>query len=538
MRDFATLYRAIDETTKTNAKIAAMRSYFASASPADAAWAIFFLSGERLKRLVNTRLLREWAVRAGGVSEWLFEESYNWVGDLAETMALIVPSSATHTDGGLAFWVQQRIEALRAIPPEKIHEAITVCWDALGPSERFIFLKLITGALRVGVSKRLVTRALADQFRLPTELIAHRLTGVWEPTEAAFERLISGGTESQLPSQPYPFCLAYPWEGDVHQLDSPDKFLAEWKWDGIRSQIIKRVGEIYIWTRGEERVEERYPELCQQAASLPDGTVLDGEILAWKDNSPAPFSDLQKRLGRKTITPKLLRDVPVTFIAYDLLEYQGRDIRSEPLSQRRQWLECILGSTSILISKAVTGDEPVSALTWNEIAAIRERSRIHGAEGLMLKRWDSNYQVGRVRGIWWKWKISPLTIDAVLVYAQKGHGKRSSLFTDYTFALWHNDELVPFAKAYSGLTDLEIREVDSIIKSNIKEKFGPVRGVAPILVMELAFENIQLSNRHKSGFAVRFPRIIRWRKDKLARDANSLDDLRLLVQANGMKLKS
>ena len=538
MRDFSELYRAIDETTKTNAKLSALQSYLLKASHEDAAWAVFFLSGERIKRLVNTRILREWAMHSSRMSDWLFEESYNWVGDLAETISLLVPTRAMETLGDLAYWVQHKIEPLKIVPLDRIHDELTLCWESIGPLERFIFLKLVTGGLRVGVSKRLVTRAIAEAFHLPTELVAHRLTGTWQPTADSFRKLISDKTEVQIPSQPYPFCLATPIDIEPHLLGPVDDFLAEWKWDGIRAQLIKRSDQLYIWTRGEERVEERYPDVCLSAGNLPNGTVLDGEILAWQNNSPLPFSELQKRLGRKTVSPKLIHDMPVIFLVYDLLEFNGQDVRAEPLVQRRQRLGEVLNDTDLRLSEQVSNSKHSSAPNWSKLTQIRESSRSFGAEGLMLKRWDSPYQVGRVRGAWWKWKIEPLTIDAVLVYAQKGHGRRSSLFSDYTFALWDQDSLVPFAKAYSGLTDAEIREVDTIVKSNVKEKFGPVRAVAPILVMELAFENIQLSNRHKSGFAVRFPRIVRWRKDKLARDANSLDDLRDLVRVHGMEHES
>lgn len=538
MREFAALYKAIDETTKINAKLDAMQSYFQTADPGDAAWAIFFLSGERFKRLINTRLLREWAMLSSQTSAWLFEESYNWVGDLAETISLLVPSQAAETRGGLAYWVKERIEPIRYVDATCIHNELTKCWNSIGPGERFLFLKLVTGGFRLGVSRRLVTRAIANAFQLPAEVVAHRLTGTWHPTAEAFLALISKESDLLLPSQPYPFCLANPVSVTVDSLGLASDYLAEWKWDGIRSQLIKRNDQLFLWTRGEERVEDRYPDVCDSAKSLPNGTVLDGEILAWRDDRPLSFAELQKRLGRKSVTPKLMRDIPVVFMAYDLLEYRGRDVRNEPLHRRREWLEEVVNQSNLRISERVNDQKQSDAPSWQFLAAIRETSRSRGAEGLMVKRLDSTYEVGRVRGAWWKWKIEPLTIDAVLVYAQKGHGRRSSLFTDYTFALWDGDALVPFAKAYSGLTDAEIREVDAIIKANIKEKFGPVRGVAPVVVMELAFENIQISSRHKSGFAVRFPRILRWRKDKLARDANSLGDLRLLVNAYGMQNSS
>ncbi len=528
MREFAALYRAIDETTKTNRKLEAMRDHFRSAASDDAAWAVFFLSGERFKRAVSFKTLRQWATTASGISDWLFEESYNWVGDLAETISLVVPSPATTTEGTLAEWVKQRIQPLRDLSPEDQLAKLQDDWHAIGPDERFIFLKLITGGLRVGVSKRLVVRAIADAFEVPTDWIAHQLTGTWLPTIEAFDSLKRPGGQVQLPSQPYPFCLAHPCDSEVQTIGDRSKFQAEWKWDGIRAQLIRRGGETFLWTRGEERVEQRYPEVIAAARTIPDGTVLDGELLAWRDQSPLPFAELQKRIGRKQVTAKILQQIPVSFMAYDLLEWEGRDVRDKPLVDRRQLLEQAVSQSELRLSSILI------EANWSELAEVRKSSRKIGAEGLMLKRLDSTYQSGRVRGSWWKWKIEPLTIDAVLVYAQKGHGKRSSLFTDYTFALWDGDQLVPFAKAYSGLTDQEIRQVDRFIKANVKEKFGPVRSVVPSLVMELAFENIQLSSRHKSGFAVRFPRIVRWRQDKLADSANSVEDLKKLIETHGI----
>lgn len=528
MREFAALYRAIDETTKTNRKLGAMRDHFRSAASDDAAWAVFFLSGERFKRAVSFKALRQWATTTSSISDWLFEESYNWVGDLAETISLVVPSSASTTEGTLTEWVQQRIQPLRDLSQEEQISKLQDNWNLLGPAERFIFLKLITGGLRVGVSKRLVVRAIADAFEVQTEWIAHRLTGTWLPTTEAFDALKEPGGHVHLASQPYPFCLAHPCDSDIQTIGDRIAFQAEWKWDGIRAQLIRRGGETFLWTRGEERVEQRYPEVIAAASAVPDGTVLDGELLAWREQSPLPFAELQKRIGRKKITAKILQQIPVSFMAYDLLEWEGQDVRDQPLINRRQLLEHAVSQSDFRLSSVLND------ANWIELAEVRKSSRKIGAEGLMLKRLDSTYQSGRVRGSWWKWKIEPLTIDAVLVYAQKGHGKRSSLFTDYTFALWDGDQLVPFAKAYSGLTDQEIRQVDRFIKANVKEKFGPVRSVVPSLVMELAFENIQLSNRHKSGFAVRFPRIVRWRQDKLASSANSVDDLKKLIETHGI----
>ncbi len=525
MKAFAAAYRSIDGTTKTHQKLAVMREYFLKASSQDAAWAVYFLSGERFKRVVPAKALREWALESASISEWLFEESYGWVGDLAETISLLVPSPATTTEGSLTDWIENKVYPLRNTPADAQRRHLHLHWQQLGPDERFIYLKLITGGMRVGVSKRLVIRAIAEAFEVPIEWVAHRLTGTWEPTPQAFESLKHPGSHTQLPSQPYPFCLANPIDCELTELGHCGQYQVEWKWDGIRAQLIKRQGRVYLWTRGEERAEEKFGDVVSAAVALEDGTVLDGELLAWKSGKPLPFSEMQKRIGRKTVTPKLQRDIPVAFMAYDLLEWQHEDMRGRPLNERRVALLKAIDSTSLLVSA------PLLAESWEELAACRQHCREVGAEGLMLKRLDSPYQIGRTRGAWWKWKIEPYTVDAVLIYAQKGHGRRSSLFTDYTFAVWDGDTLVPFAKAYSGLSDAEIRQVDRFIKTNIKEKFGPVRSVVPTLVMELAFEDVQYSSRHRSGIAVRFPRILRWRQDKKAEEANRIEDLRSLVQS-------
>jgi DNA ligase-1 len=430
--------------------------------------------------------------------------------------------------------MEQRLAPLRNLPEEEQRQEMRFIWQELNEAERFLAHKLITGAFRVGVSQRLVTRALAEHAGLDAETLAHRLMGDWQPTERFFEELVGPDTGVEQLSRPYPFMLAHPFEAPLEELGALADWQVEWKWDGIRAQVIRRGEEVYLWSRGEELITERFPEITSAAGELPEGTVLDGEILGWKVDRPLPFADLQRRIGRKTLTKRILADVPAALIVFDVLELAGLDIRERPLAERRQALEELLAGTpaasgpfgSLLPSPLVT------ASTWEKLLALRQTSREHQAEGFMLKRRDSRYGVGRVRGQWWKWKIEPYTVDAVLIYAQRGSGKRASLYTDYTFGVWDRGQLVPFAKAYSGLTDAEIREVDSFVRRSTLEKFGPVRSVKPELVFELAFENIQRSTRHKSGIAVRFPRIARWRKDKRADQADSLDTILAMLPAS------
>ncbi len=534
MRRFAQLYQQLDRTTKTNEKVAAMVHYLDQASPADAAWAIYFLSDHKLRQLVPTALVRRWAAEAAGVPDWLFEESYHSVGDLAETVSLIVPPGTADEDQSLTHWIEQRLQPLRTMDEARQYEAVQEIWQRSSVDTRFVIMKLITGAFRVGVSKGLVTRAIAAHAKLPTEVIAHRLMGDWPPTADAYLALVHPDHAAVLSSQPYPFCLAHPVAVDqpLESLGPATDYVAEWKWDGIRGQVIRRAGRTFIWSRGEELMEGRWPEIEAAAAVLPEGTVLDGEILACDDIAQVlPFAQLQRRIGRKSIGKKLLAEVPVKFFAFDLLEADGVDLRSQPFDGRRRRLEQLVsaaGQSQIRVTELLTNDQS-SWPTWDDWRKVREQSRQKNAEGLMLKRRDSVYETGRVTGSWWKWKVSPYSIDAVLIYAQKGHGRRANLYTDYTFAVWHDGALVPFAKAYSGLTDAEIREVDRFVREHTQETFGPVRSVKPELVMELAFEGLQRSTRHKSGIATRFPRIARWRHDKRPGDANSLEDLLRLL---------
>ncbi len=517
MKRFASLYTALDETTKTNGKVEALVRYFRAAPPEDAVWAIHFLIGRRIKRLIESRNLVEWAIAEAGVPEWIFGDCYSAVGDLAETIALLLPEPAASTEKPLHYWIEERLLALD-------RDSLVWAWREMDEPQRFVWNKLITGEFRVGVSQNLVVRALAEFTGLTTEVVSHRLMGDWQPDPAFYNRLVSKETPDSDVSRPYPFFLAYPIEGDPAQLGDSADWIAEWKWDGIRSQMIRRSGHTYIWSRGEELVTERFPELEAVGGLLPDGTVIDGEILPWKNGLPLPFAQMQRRIGRKVLGAKILADVPVVLIAYDLLEWQGEDIREWPIERRRAELEALAGERLILSA-------PVPFASWEALADLRGESRERRVEGFMLKRRGSPYRVGRRRGDWWKWKIEPYSVDCVLIYAQPGNGRRASLLTDYTFGVWDNGELVPFAKAYSGLTNEEIGKVDAWVRRNTIEQFGPVRKVKPELVFELAFEGIQKSLRHRSGIAVRFPRMARWRTDKKAEEADSIETIRALRPA-------
>ena len=533
MQRFADLYARLDETTKTTKKVAAMTEYFSAADPADAAWAVYFLSGRKLKRLVKTRSLRQWCADEAGFPDWLFEESYDVVGDLAETISLLLPPPTRATDLPLAEWVERRILPLQGLDEDEQRPLVLECWDELPPQPRFVWNKLVTGSFRVGVSQGLVVKALAAAADLPTDVIAHRMMGSWEPTPEFFRQLFAPDDGSTDRSRPYPFCLAHALELDpatfATSLGPRESFQAEWKYDGIRAQLIRRDGETFLWSRGEELILEKYPELHPDADRMPDGTVLDGELVAMAGDRILPFGEMQRRIGRKTVGKKLLAEVPVHYLAFDCLEWDGVDARERTLRERRQRLERVCDEAAfdrIRPSPVMEGHD-----TWDELAHVRQQSREHQVEGLMLKPLDSVYATGRVTGVWWKWKIEPYTVDCVMIYAQRGHGRRANLYTDFTFAVWDNGELVPFAKAYSGLTDGEFREVDKFVRRNTVEKFGPVRSVNPELVFELAFENIQRSTRHKSGIAVRFPRMVRWRKDKPIAEADSLDRIKAMLPA-------
>lgn len=552
MRRFARLYAELDASTSTRRKLEALREWFAQAAPADAAWGAYFLMGGKPSGRVSTRVLREAALEVSGIAPWLFEECYAAAGDLAETIAHLVPAGGELAQPlpGLAHWVEEVLLPLRALEEPAARAALQALWQRLDGHERFVTNKLLTGGLRVGVSRQLVLRALSEVHGLDPGLLAQRLIGFTDgkrrPEAARWRALMAtseaGGDpegcegQNDFVSRPYPFFLAHPLDREPESLGDPCDWQVEWKWDGMRAQLVRRGGRLWVWSRGEELIEGMFPELEALAAQLPEGTVLDGEILVWPpgESRPASFAVLQTRLGRRRPGAARLRDTPACFVAYDLLEKGGEDLRAQPLARRRAMLEALLAScpaagTGLRLSACVEGD-------WDARRRLRGESRARGVEGFMLKRRDSAYGLGRsrsdARGDWWKWKVDPWSVDAVLVYAQHGHGRRAGLLTDYTFAVWDaSRRLVPFAKAYTGLTDAEIREVDARLRAHTLEKFGPVRSVQPMLVFEIGFEGIAPSKRHKAGVAVRLPRILRWRTDKTIEAADTLERLQALLRA-------
>lgn len=537
MRAFAQLFLSLDETNKTNEKVRVLKEYFNNVPDTDKMHMLALFTGRKPKRVINATQVRTWATEVTNIPIWLFEESYHVVGDLAETIALLMPQNTT---GGSSKTLTEWIAELNTLGSKTEEERklwLIDSWAMLDTQERFVFNKLLTGSFRVGVSQSLVIKALADITNLDAPTLTHRIMGNWMPETYTYEQLIQEHGALDDVSRPYPFFLAYPIQETSEKQKSADElkvslgdagdWQAEWKWDGIRAQLIKRDGKIFIWSRGEDLATDKFPELHPFLNALPDGTVIDGELLSFQNGLPMPFNILQTRIGRKNLSKKILEESPVAVIAYDCLEYNGEDIRYKTQSERRAILEELQAVTPfpelLRISPLITFN------TWDDLATVREQSRAMIAEGIMLKRKSATYQVGRKRGDWWKWKIDPLSVDAVMIYAQKGHGRRADLYTDYTFAVWDGDKLVPFAKAYSGLTDQEINKVDNFVKRNTLEKFGPVRTVKPELVFEIGFEGINPSTRHKSGIALRFPRILRWRQDKPKEEADTLETLKALL---------
>ncbi len=529
MKRFADLYERLDATTRTSEKVAALRDYFREAPPEDAAWAMHFLAGRRFKRAVTGRQLREWVADEAALPLWLVEECQSAAGDLSETIALLLPEPPQPVDEPLHEVVETRIKPLSGLDEPARRASVVDTWRAFATRERFIFHKLISGTFRVGVQRKLLVRALAELTGLDAAVLSHRLLSSWAPTPDDYQRLLAPRDDRSDHAQPYPFFLASQLDNSPDTLGHPAEWLAEWKWDGVRAQLIRRAGETIAWSRGEELVADSYPELRAIGEALPGGTVLDGEILAWRENHPLPFNDLQKRIGRRNVEPTLFPETPVIFMAFDILEQHGEDVRTLPVEQRRERLESLRAQLPADLPLRLS--HLVEAESWSALNALRAESRQRRVEGLILKRRGSPYRVARQRGDWWKWKIDPFTIDAVLTHAQPGHGRRATLFTDYTFALWDRDELVPIAKAYSGLTDKEIDDVDAFVRRHTRARMGPVRAVQPTLVFELAFEGVQESTRHRAGLSLRFPRMNRWRRDKKPQDADTLEALHRLMRA-------
>ena len=533
MKAFAQLFTSLDETNKTNEKVRVLKEYFTNVTDEDKIQTLALFTGRKPKRQINSTLIKTWAMEMANIPQWLFEESYQVVGDLGETIALLLPKGDETQNKPLTKWIAE-INSLSKLSEEEKKQWLLSSWISMDQQERFVFNKIMTGSFRVGVSQSLIVKALSDLSGLETSVLTHRIMGNWDPATFNFSQLIQAEDGSEDISRPYPFYLAYAIQETSSQsktaeevetaLGDTSNWQAEWKWDGIRAQAIQRNGEIFIWSRGEDLATDKFPELHPFLSALPDGTVLDGEAICFADNCPLPFSVLQTRIGRKNLTKKILTESPMAFIAYDILEHEGNDIRHLPLEERRILLEHLHHESAY---QDIFRLSPiVDFASWEELFELRKRSREEYAEGFMLKKRDSSYLVGRKRGDWWKWKVDPLSIDAVMIYAQKGHGRRADLYTDYTFAVWDQDKLVPFAKAYSGLTDKEINQVDYFVKRNTLEKFGPVRTVKPQLVFEIGFEGINRSSRHKSGVALRFPRILRWRQDKKIEEADTIETLK------------
>ena len=529
MKRFAALFSALDQTTRTSTKVNALATYFEEAPEDDRLWTIALFSGRRPRRLITTTVLRQWAAEQAGIPDWLFDECYPVVGDLAETIALILPPAVKLEDHSLTHWITY-IKQLSLQDEDSRKSGILAAWNSLLTTERFLFNKLLTGGFRVGVSQKLMTRALAHATGIEEAELIHRLMGDWTPDTTSFQTLVRKPDPTADLSRPYPFYLAHALE-DPSTLEPLSDWHAERKWDGIRGQLICRAGEHYLWSRGEDLITDRFPELATLKDFLPDGTVIDGEVLAYSDGAPLPFAQLQKRIGRKTVPKKLLTEAPVILMAYDVLEFDGQDIRQIPFQDRRARLQTLLNGLPDTLPIRLSEEVPIP--TQEALEQERLTARSLGTEGLMLKRRTSPYLAGRKKGDWWKWKVDPLTIDAVMIYAQAGSGRRATLFTDYTFAVWDGPDLVPFTKAYSGLTDDEFRKITAWVKQNTTQRFGPVRQVTPTHVFEIAFEGIQASPRHKSGVALRFPRMLRWRQDKPVEEANTLKDLRDMLARFG-----
>jgi DNA ligase-1 len=533
MKAFSEVFTQIDQTTSTNEKIDALVDYFKAAEPKDAIWCVALLTGKRPRRTVKSGELRDWCIELSGITAWLVEESYHVVGDLAETITLLLPGNKNVRD----YKLHEVIHALMELQNKSDEERkayILSMWQTLTKEQLFVFNKLITGAFRVGVSEKIVIKALAKAFEIDENIVAHRLAGAWDASNISLlDLLITVGVSDDI-SKPYPFYLAYALETPVEELGNVDDWQIERKYDGIRGQIIIRNGELFVWSRGEDLMTEKFIEFNVLPGLIPDGTVIDGEIIPVKDEQLLPFHVMQTRIGRKNISKKFLEEAPLVMICYDLLEYKGEDIREKTMIERRELLEELINTAKQKMELIPLMMSPLVAVnSWREVAEERMKARDFGCEGLMLKRKDSVYKTGRRRGDWWKWKVDPLSIDGVLIYAQRGHGRRANLYTDFTFAVWNGEELVPFTKAYSGLTDKELVEVDNWIKKNTLDKFGPVRSVTPKLVFEIGFEGINPSPRHKSGVALRFPRILRWRKDKAVEEANTKEDLMNILKAQG-----
>jgi DNA ligase-1 len=527
MKTFASLINTLESTNKVNPKLTAIGQFLDQANEREKLWLLALFSGRKPKRTVPTAAMKQWVLEVTGLPEWLFNESYSAVGDLGETIALLLPPPKEAVDKPLDQWMAEIISLQQFSEAEK-KEYVLEAWSKLTTTERFIFNKLLGGSFRIGLAAKSMINALAKYFNIEASTVAHSVMGEWDINETSFEDLVKGKYVDSNASKPFPFCLAYPLEQEPEALGTLNEWQVEYKWDGIRGQIIKRNEEVFIWSRGEELVTQQFPELVSAVQQIAGNFVIDGEILVLRAGKVQAFNELQKRLNRKVVTEKLQSELPIGFYCYDILELEFEDLRQNPLSARRAKLE-LLWEQGVPANLQLS--QSLSAATWADVATLRSKSSLHNSEGLMLKHLDSIYHAGRKKGDWWKWKNDPFSIDAVLLYAQRGSGRRSGYYTDYTFAVKDGDKLVTVAKAYSGLTDKEIQEVSRFVNRNAVEKFGPVRTVHPELVFEIGFEGITASSRHKSGVALRFPRILRWRKDKTVAEIDELETLKKMIKS-------
>ncbi len=594
MIHFTRLFNELDETNHTVEQLAALERYFKAAPAADAAWALHLLIGAKAPRALKNSQLREWISTVADLPTWLVDESCETVGDIAETLALLLPDPPTVPAGGslaLHRLITERLLPLAGLGPEARRDLVVTTWRELDGAQRFIWNKLITGSFRIGVSRTQVARALGKTAGVSASVMAHRLLGFQEPTEAAFRALLAAESANEN-FGPYPFQTANaiksaepagdptiesldlfprlvgaPGTGPTitrpEELGSASDWQAEWLLDGLRVQVMRRGDAVLIWSQDEELLNPEFPEIAEAAQLLPDGTVLDGDLVVWpaSDVCPGTRADIQQRLSHATPGAGLQRKLPVVFIAQDIIEAAEIDQRGRPLLARRRQLAEVLapaadrhretqatrpasGSTDGS-QMDLFGSPPAAAAhhapfrfraaslvsfgSWEQLASLRREARDHGAAGLILKRTESCYGASVETSAWWIWPIEPLRINAVLIAALPGHGNSPRAFSDYTFAVWCDDELVPFAKTGTGLTEIGFRAMDDFIRAHITGKFGPVRSVKAELVFELEFDSVQTSTRHKSGLVVRSARIHRRRPELSAAEADTLEALRLLV---------
>jgi DNA ligase 1 len=517
---FAPLLDSLAFTPSRLGKLRLMHEYFMSTPDPDRGWALAALTGELSFAGVKPAQIRDLVLER--VDAELFSLSHDFVGDLAETVALIWPKKhgANHVPS-----LSEVVDSM-AVATRDSSGALLGAWlDALDATARWALLKLATGALRVGVSARLAKTALAEDSTASLDEIEAVWHALHPPYTELFAWLEGRAARPELGDRPTftPLMLAQPLEEDDIPKLSPADYRAEWKWDGIRVELVGRGGERRLYSRSGDDIGAAFPDLL---ATLNEDVVLDGELLVMRDGVIAPFNDLQQRLNRKIATSKMIADYPAWLRLYDILERAGEDLRPLPFDERRHRLEQWYRAaprTRMDISPLL----PFTA--WDQLREFRDTARERAIEGLMLKRGDSAYVSGRPKGPWFKWKRDALTVDTVLMYAQRGHGKRSSFYSDYTFGVWREAELVPVGKAYSGFTDEELRRLDRWIRDHTIDRFGPVRAVEPDLVLEVAFDSVHRSTRHKSGLAMRFPRIHRIRWDKPAAEADQVETLAKLV---------